>query len=129
MAKELTICVIIIALIFIGDIITQNYTNDSINETLESLSKLREELFKEEINWDYLKQNINNIQGDWEKRHSKLAYYIEHDELEKVETDMSGLNGYIQVEEDKEAVSELDRTVYVLKHIQNKNVFNLENIF
>lgn len=129
MTKELVICIIIVALIFVGNIVTQNYTNDSVYVASESLNKLRDELIKENVDLEISKQKINEIHDEWFKRHEKLAYYIEHDELEKVETDLSAVRGYIEVEEFKEAVVELDRTVYVLEHIKHKNIFNLENIF
>lgn len=129
MVKELIICIIIIVLIIIGNVITQNYTNNSVDEAIKTLCEFRGRLFNDNIDWENLKTDIEKFQRDWEKRHSKLAYYIEHDELEKVETSISGLNGYIQVEEEKEAVAELDRNIYILKHIKNKTIFNLENIF
>lgn len=129
MIKEIVICIIIIVLIFVGDVVTQNYTNDSIGETSRNLSQLRDELVKEDADFKILKEKIVGVRGDWDNRHRKLAYYVEHDELEKVETDLSVLYGYIDVEEYEEAVVELDRTIYVLEHIKNKNLFNLENIF
>lgn len=129
MLKELVICVIIVTLIFVGNIVTQNYTNNSVDITSEELNKLREEITKEQVNLEISNQKINEISSDWNNRHKNLAYYIEHDELEKVETDLSALKGYIEVEEYKEATAELDRTIYILQHIKNKNIFNLENIF
>lgn len=129
MLKELMICIIIVTLIFVGNIITQNYTNSSVDKTSEELKQLREEIIKEEVNIEISNQKINKIYTDWNGRHKILAYYIEHDELEKVETDLSALKGYIEVEEYKEAIAELDRTIYILQHIKNKNIFNLENIF
>ena len=47
---------------------------------------------------DKLKEKIKEIRADWNKRHKKLAIYIEHDELEKIETDLAGLNGYLDKE-------------------------------
>lgn len=129
MFKELVICIIIVALIFVGNIITQNYTNISVDITSEELNKLREEIIKEEVNSEISNEKIGEIYNKWNNRHKNLAYYIEHDELEKVETDLSALKGYIEIEEYKEAVAELDRTVYVLQHIKHKNIFSLENIF
>lgn len=129
MIKEILICIIIIALIFAGNIITQNYTNVSVDFASKELSNLREEVIKEDVDSEMVNNKINEIYSDWNNRHKKLAYYIEHDELEKVETDLSSLKGYIEVEEYKEAIAELDRTVYVLQHIKNKTVFSLDNIF
>ena len=129
MAKEIVICIIIIFFIFVGDVVTQNFTKDSISEASRNLNVLRNELVKEDVDSELLKEKIIKVRGDWDNRHKKLAYYIEHNELEKVDTDLTVLYAYIQVKEYKEAVTELDRTVYVLEHIKNKNTFNLENIF
>lgn len=129
MLKEISICIIIVALILVGNVITQNYTNDSVDIASNELNLLRKEVIKEEVDSDIVNKKINEIYSNWFNRHKKLAYYIEHDELEKVETDLSALKGYIEIEEYKEAVAELDRTIYVLQHIKNKTIFSLDNIF
>lgn len=72
---------------------------------------------------------MEDVKKDWESRHNKLAYYIEHDELEKVETNLVALKSFIDSNEYAEAVSELDKSVFILKHIEDKYDFNLENVF
>lgn len=132
MTKELWISIIIVVLILIGDIFTTKYTNKSIETTTHSLSEIRKEMEKEnkeDIDADKLKEQIKNIRDDWNKRHKKLAIYIEHDELEKIETDLAGLNGYLDKEEYGDSMAQLDISVYVLEHIKNKTVLSLINIF
>lgn len=129
MTKELIICIIIVALIFVGNNITQNYTNECVAVASENLNELREELLKEEVNIALAKKKIDDIYEDWDNRHSILAYYIEHDELEKVKTDLTGVKGYIEMEEYSEAVPELDKTIFVLEHIKDKTAVDLKNIF
>ena len=129
MKKELIICTIIVISISIGNIITQNYTKETINITTQKLDELKSKITQEDILTEEVKNEILEIYDEWNKRHDKLAYYIEHDELEKVETDLTSLKSFIEVQEYKEAVSELDKTIYILKHIEEKNAFNLKNIF
>ena len=124
MTKELIISVIIVVVIVVGDTFTTRYTNKSIETTTQSLSEIREE-----IDADKLKEQIKNIRNDWNKRHKKLAIYIEHDELEKIETNLSGLNGYLDKEEYGDSMAQLDISVYVLEHIKNKTTLSLINIF
>lgn len=76
-----------------------------------------------------IESKVKEVRDDWENRHDKLAYYIEHDELEKVETNLVALNGFIESNEYSDAISELDKSVFVLKHIEDKYAFNLENVF
>ena len=129
MYKETIICIVITILIIIGDIITGNYTKSSVQETSNVLSELREEIIKNDVNNEIAKDKINKINNEWIQRHNKLAYYIEHDELEKVETDFTALKGFIETKEYSDAISELDKSIYILKHIEEKNKFSLENIF
>ena len=131
MTKELIISIIIVVLIFVGNSVTENYTGESVDETKQSLSDLREEIMKneDEIDVTSAKQKIDNIHEQWDSRYEKLAYYIEHDELEKVKTELTGLRGYIEKEEYSEAVPELDKSMYILEHIKEKTALNLKNIF
>ena len=131
MIKELIISIIIVVLIFVGNAVTENFTRESVDETKQSLSALREEIIKNEYEVDVniTKEKIDDIHEQWDSRYEKLAYYIEHDELEKVKTELTGLRGYIEKEEYSEAVPELDKSVYILEHIKDKTALNLKNIF
>lgn len=131
MTKELIICIIIVGIILLGNFFTQNYTRVSVEETTTNLDELRDEITKEEeeIDFDIARKKIDNIHEKWDVRYAKLAYYIEHDELEKVETELRGLKGYIEKEEYTEALSELDKSIFILEHIKEKTSINLKNIF
>lgn len=129
MNKELIICVVIIILIIVGNAITQNYTRQNIQDISTALEKLEEELIVEEINWDNAKSHYYDINKKWKDVKNIMSYFIEHDELEKVETNLVGLNSFIDMRDEKEAVAELNRAIFVLKHIEDKNNLNLRNIF
>ena len=129
MNKELIICVVIIILIIVGNAITQNYTRQNIQDISIALEKLEEELIVQEINWDNAKSHYYDINKKWKDVKNIMSYFIEHDELEKVETNLVGLNSFIDMRDEKEAVAELNRAIFVLKHIEDKNNLNLRNIF
>ena len=129
MGKEIIISIIIIIGIIIGNIVTQNYTSKSINLIGETLEELRTELAKDELEKEKTENTIKKIDQQWDEMHNKMAYYIEHDELEKVETNLIALKSFCKSEEYADAISELDKSVFVLQHIENKNSFNWQNIF
>ncbi len=132
MWKETIICMIIVIVIIVGNVITQNYTLESVKKLTDELEELKEDFLKieqgEKDNED-AKEKMKEIKENWDTRHNNLAYYIEHDELEKVETDLTAMNSFIEQEEYAEAISELDKSVFILKHIKEKYEFNLQNIF
>lgn len=127
MIKELTISVIIIITIVVLDLYTQNYTKTTISETTQRLNELQQEISKNDSK--QIEEKLNNAEKEWKKAHNNLAYYIEHDELEKVDTALVTMKSYIDSQDYSSASSELQKSIFVLEHIQKKNSFSLENIF
>lgn len=131
MLKESIISIIIVILIVFGDIKTQNYTVEAVEETTNYLLELRQVIIDDDetVDIDVAKQKIDEIHQKWDERYEILTYYIEHDELEKVETEITGLKAYLDKDELSEAVAEIDKSIFILEHIKEKNAFKLRNIF
>ncbi len=131
MYKELIISLIIIIAIVMGNTITQNYTKQTVAELSDSLNELKEKISQddENINWEEVEIQIEDINKKWNERYDKMAYYIEHNELEKVESNITGLKSYTNKQDSPEALNQLNSSIFILKHIQEKNELNLKNIF
>mgnify|MGYP004547593643 FL=1 len=127
MMKETIICVIIVVLIVSLDIFTQGYTQRATSEITQIFKELKEEMLIE--NKEQIDNKVKSLDEKWGQKHDALAYYIEHDELEKVDTAIVSLKSYVETEDYSSAVAELDEGKFVLEHIQKKNAFNLENVF
>ncbi len=133
MKKEIIICIFIVIIIVIANIVTQNYTTKAVGELTNKLKTLENEIAdigeNEDIDKDSVKTKIEDVERYWEDVHSKLAYYIEHDELEKVETDIVGINSSIDTNDYEQILSKIDESKFILRHIEDKYAFSLENIF
>ena len=129
MYKELIISAIILIVIFSLDYATQMYTDKAVSEVTQEVERLQEDIKKEEVDGAKVSKEINKIYDGWLKKHDTLAYFIEHNELEKVETDFVAGKSYIESEQYVDALSELEKVVFILEHINEKYSFNLENIF
>ena len=127
MFKETVICIIIVVAIVSLDIFIQGYTQGTTSEITQIFTDLKGEILKEDKT--QIENKVESLDKKWGQKHDALAYYIEHDELEKVKTELTGLRGYIEKEEYSEAVPELDKSVYILEHIKEKTALNLKNIF
>lgn len=125
MLKEIIISIVIIVSIFALDLVTQNFTKESVEHTSTMLDDLKEEI----KNNNNVANNIEEVYKNWEERRQTLAYFIEHDELEKVETNLTNINSFIEEDEQDMAISNIDEAKFILEHIKEKNAFNLENIF
>ena len=129
MVKEFVICIMILILIFVGNGITQGYSRSSIENINEKLENLREEMNKEEMNYEEIVKKEEEIDKEWEEMFSRLAYYIEHEELEKVSRNLENTKTYIKLKEYDNATKEINEGIYILNHIEDKYSFNLQNIF
>ena len=131
MKKELIICIVIILLIIIGNIITQNYTKECVNQMNQKLDILKEASLNAEIQEEDadVSGKVNEIESKWNEYQEKLAYYIEHDELEKVETQIFTMKGFSEIKKYDEIIPELEKCIFILEHIQEKTKLNVKNIF
>ena len=127
MFKETVICIIIVVAIVSLDIFTQKYTQSATYEITQIFTDLKGDILKEDK--AQIDSKVKNLDEKWGQKHDTLAYYIEHDELEKVDTAIVSMKSYVETEDYPSAVAELDEGKFVLEHIQKKNAFNLENIF
>ena len=127
MLKEAVICIVIIMGILGLENFTQNFTLKTVSEITEMFSKVEESIAKRDA--EKINDEIKIISDKWEEKQKKLAYYIEHDELEKVHTAIVIMKSYAETEDYSSAMAALEEGKFVIEHIQEKNSFNLQNIF
>lgn len=127
MKKEIIICIVVVSLVIILNVITEKHTNKTMEEITEDLTSIRKELIsKDERN---LENDINNVLNKWLEKSDALAYYIEHDELEKVELYIREVNANIETKEYNMAIQALDSCNFIIAHIKEKYKFSFQNIF
>ena len=127
MYKEVVICIVVIVVIVSLDIFTQKYTRNTTSDITQIFADLKGDILKEDK--DKIDEKVKILDEKWRQKHDRLAYYIEHDELEKVDTAIVSLKSYVETDDYSSAIAELDESKFILEHIQKKYAFNLENIF
>lgn len=128
MKKELFICILIFIIIIIANILTQNYTKECVSYIDKELNLLKESSINKENN-KVISERIENIENVWNNYQEKLAYYIEHNELEKVETQIYSIKGLIESKSYDSILSEIEKCSFILKHIEEKSKLSIKNIF
>ena len=136
MKKEGIITLIILIVILIGDWAMQTYTHKQLGKVEDELRELKDNILaeeKEEEETDSdtkpLLERTNRIYEEWEQKNKILSFYLEHDELEKVNTQMVLIKGYLEIEDAEESIPEIEEGLYILEHIRKKEEFSLRNIF
>ena len=142
MQKEIIIVIVIVIIIISADVLTQKYTANSftdinnqldeiriIGKELEEIEKLENNSLESQDKNKELEEKIDNMQDDWRKINKRTAFYIEHDELEKVNASMTKFRSYFELEEYTEAIPELEDCKYILNHIKEKESMQFINLF
>ena len=104
-----------------------NYTTKTAGDITENLTELKEDI--ESNDTDSTQKELKQLDEKWDEKHDKLAYYIEHDEIEKIDTAFIKVKSFVENDDIPSAVAELETSKFVLEHIERKYKFNLQNIF
>lgn len=122
---EILIIIIIFSIITILDVFTHKnmeYIVDKYNNKLQELG-----INLNRTNFELSK--IIDIKNEWEKDYKILALYIEHDELEKIGNVISKLNSNVENKEKDNSLENIKEIKFLLTHIQNKSILNIQNVF
>ncbi len=132
MKKETIICILVIIIVAIGNFVTQNYTEKCVSIINDDLIELENKMKKEDKDqkdMEDIKEKVVETKETWTLMQEKLAFYIEHDELEKVETQLFLLKGQADTKLYSNAVAEIEKCIFILEHIEDKNALSIKNIF
>ncbi len=132
MKKEIITCIIIAIFILVLNSITQNYNNESVEDLQQQLEHLKTDILNtiENNNDDEnLIKEFNKLLENWKNRYEKLTYFIEHDELEKVETEFNYIKANLETKQYEQAVPNVENSIFILEHIKQKFALQLKNIF
>ncbi len=129
MKKELIIVLIIIVCIIIGSIVAQNNTKKEIADIDNELESLKTEIVENNKSYLELNEELDKIYENWEEKDKILSLYIEHNELEKINLSLKTIKGFLEVDITNESVQEIEKCIATLEHIEEKQAFNIKNIF
>ena len=131
MIKEYITCTIILVLVLGLNYFFSVQTKNNLDYAKDMLENIKSELtnLNDKQDNDKVIKKIEDLENRWEEIYHKLAFYIEHDELEKVENNLISVKSFTESKEYNEAISDLDKSLFTLEHINKKYLFKLENIF
>ncbi len=129
MKREAIITILIILAIIIGEWLTQSYSKKTLSGVQDSLRELKEGILSSENEVSELIDKTNQIYDKWEEDNQLLSYYLEHDELEKVNTQFVLVKGYLETDDPQNAIPDIEEGIYILEHIKEKEKLSIKNVF
>ena len=122
--KEYVILFFIIVFVIFIEIITDNITHKSISDINKTIEELELSLESEDAG-----EKVKNLCDSWKNEEDKLAFYMEHDELEKVGVLVDNIKSDIANDSMDEINEKVDEIKFLLEHVKNKQKIELKNIF
>ncbi|MBQ3145190.1 MAG: DUF4363 family protein [Clostridia bacterium] len=127
--REITIIIIILIIIFGGALYTQKYLNDTVNVLVGKLEDLKTAIEGNKITEEELEQKSDDIYGEWEKINEKWSVIVLHDEIDLIETSLIRMKSKIKTGDTEGSMEDLDTSIFLVKHIREKEKTRLKNIF
>ena len=129
MKRELIVTIIIVIIIIISGILTQENTKKTMSDINSRLQNFKEDVLEDKKQNNELFEDVNQLYDYWMEKDKILSLYIEHNELEKINTHLMTIKGYIEAEDVKESISEIEKCISVVEHLEEKQAVNIKNIF
>ena len=127
--KEFIIIITILMIIFGGALYTQNYLNNTSDRLVSKLENLKTDLESKIENQEKIEQQSDEIYGEWEDINEKWSVVVLHDEIDLIETSLIRMKSKIETGSFDESMEDLDTSIFLLKHIKEKEKTSLKNIF
>lgn len=129
--KELIISVIVIAMVCVGSFYMQQYLEQTSNEIIERLELLKQEMKqvkegKEDTRAVELSEEVLQM---WEKIDKNWSMIVVHEELDNIELSILGVKAAIEAESFDDGLQEIEKSIFLVGHIHEKEAFKLTNIF
>ena len=127
--KEVTIIIVILTIIFGGALYTQKFLNNTADILVSKLENLKTDIENKDEEQQILEEQTDEIYGEWENINEKWSVIVLHDEIDLIETALIRMKSKIKTGSLDESIEDLDTSIFLLKHIKEKEKTNLKNIF
>lgn len=127
--KEITIIIIILIIIFSGAIYTQKVLGNDSERLVSKLEDLKTHIEDKDEEQEKLEEKTDEIYGEWKKANEKWSMLIVHDEIDLIENALISMKAKIKTGNLDESMEDLDTSIFLLKHITEKEKTSLKNIF
>ena len=122
--------VVISLIIFIIMIINIAFSLNYLNKVTDDLGRLNVEIeqYITDSNWDKAYKSSIEYTEKWKDYSEKLKLFVDHQEMDKIETELSKLPQYIKVKNKEESLASVHVLKFLVDHISELEKVNIQNI-
>ena len=129
--KEIAGIIAIITIVCISSFMIQSYLENTSNELISKLYDLKDAIKQEQAG----EKNNNaskiaeEVLNKWDEIGKMWSMIVIHQELDNIKLSMLEVKAALDIEYLEDALEEIDKTIFLVGHIKEKELFGLKNIF
>src|SRR5690554_3225749 len=124
--KPILIIIIPLALIIGFGLFTEHYIYSSASKITNQIEELQAQVNTED--WTRATHTIGDISDNWGKTRKRWNIYIDHMEVDKIDTLFTRVEKWIELEEKKDCLVELAALKQTILHIPENEKLIIPNI-
>jgi len=111
-------------------VISIAFSINYLNKVTDDLGRLNDEIeqYITDINWDKAYKSSIEYTEKWKDYSEKLKLFVDHQEMDKIETELWKLIQYIKEKAKEEALASIHVLKYLVDHISELEKVNIQNI-
>ena len=129
--KEILISIVVVILIISIGAIVQNYLENSSDTLVKELESLKQGLKEERYmaNTEQMQKQIEKVIEEWKNIEKTWSMIVVHQELDNIEIALLSVKSTMENNQIGEALKDLDKSIFLVGHIKEKEAFKIKNIF
>ena len=115
------------AIIIATGIWTNHTLKKSTEEFLGSIGEIEQSL--ENNHWEAARERFREMEKSWEKKSKWWQVILDHQEMDNIEFSMARTGAYLEKENIPLTWGQLSELRLIIRHIPEREAFNIQNIF
>lgn len=128
--KEIIIIIICIIMVIVGANFSLNYLSNTGKALIDDLNELKIEIQKAKNSEENRAEKLaDSIYAKWQDIERGWSIIVVHNELDLIQLSLTGMKSYISEGKYSESIEELEKSTFLLEHVQDKEKLDLKNVF
>lgn len=127
--KQIIIMIIILIIIFSASLYIQNFLKDTSMPLVSKLEEIKNDVQNGNIEDKEIKEKSEEVYKEWEDISDKWAIIVLHDEMDLIEMSLIKMQANVEMGNAQDSIQELETSIFLLEHIEEKEKTSLKNIF
>ncbi|MBR6033355.1 MAG: DUF4363 family protein [Clostridia bacterium] len=129
--KEIIGIIVIVSIVCATSFLLQKYLNNTSDEILAKLESLKNEIEIAQVESSNTKvtEMSEDVIKKWDEMNDIWSMLVVHQELDNIKLSILEVKGAVSTSSFDDALEEIDKAIFLVGHIKEKEAFKLKNVF